>query len=198
MSVRTLIPFLCLALALASCKKKEAAKAPPASCEQEKSQIAERDRLLVIVRESLDACVQRTPAVPVPVEAPADDPPTKIKAGSAYVLLQGDQVVVMNEQGIGDAAWAYPYGSACRVDPDAKVKVVGAYADKDDGPMYLVRYSREPAPFTRGQHPPDEDPAPRECPDGTLFFLEDPGILFEDAPDRRQDIARKLLNSEKH
>lgn len=196
MTARTIIPFLCLCLAASACKRvKETA--PPPSCQAELKAADECGRQLTGVREALDACAQRTAAVPVTPEAPIDEPPAKIRSGATYVLLQGDQVVVMNERGSGDDVWSYPYGSACRVDPDAKVKVVGPHVDKEDGASYLVRYSREPAPFTRAARPPEEDPPPRECPDGTLFFIDDPTVLFEESPDTRIQAVRKLLDSEK-
>src|SRR5688572_25449285 len=116
MSARTIVHFLSLCLVVSACKRVKETPPPP-PCNAEHQATAACEARLKTVQESLDACVQRPGAAPLPAEASSDDSPVKIKTGGTYVLLQGDQVVVMNERGIRDQEWTYPYASACRVDP---------------------------------------------------------------------------------
>lgn len=192
-------PYLIVSAAfLVSCKFGSDTPKPPCPCEREKAELAACEGRAEALRRSLDAAARRTPGAPVPAEASPDDEPA-IESGKTYVLLMGSEVVVMNlHQGIGDAEWIYPFGSTCRVDPEATVQVIGPHVDDETGLAYLVRYFRDPAPTPQGTRPAsDEDPEPRECPDRTLYFHDDPSALAPFVPDRRPDVVRKLLDSEK-
>ncbi len=188
------------ALFLSACKKKKPAETPADSCsctylEKEK---AVREQRADAIQKMLDTCVQNTVKGPVQAEAPTEDPSaTKIRSGAMYMLERGDTVEVMNPDHIQNPAWHFPHGSLCRVDPKAKVQIIGSYVDKEMGAVYLVRYFPEPVPQPRTACPIQEEPAPRECPEQTNFFIDDLSMMAEVKPDLRGDIAKKLLNSEK-
>ncbi len=196
MSFRVPSLIACAAF-LVSCRFGSDTPKPPCPCEQEKAALSACESRADGLRRSLDAAAVRTPGDPLPAEAPDDAP--KVESGKAYVLLMGGEVVVMNpNDGVGDAEWRYPFGSTCRVDPEATVRVIGPHVDDETGLAYLVRYFREPSPLPQGARPAsDEDPEPRECPDHTLYFHDDPSALAPYVPDARPAIVQRLLDSEK-
>lgn len=213
MRLRHSIPFLCVvALAVACRHDEKAAQKSADACEAETRQLAD-------FKGSLERCMKetgwpddvRTTDCPVTTrtteglgEAESDDgapDALKIRVGGTYVLSQGREAIVMNPKPIDDGIRRFRRGATCRVDPEAKAKIVGKRVVKEDDETYdeyLVRYAREPAaePLVPGAIA-DADALPYECPTGTVFYLDEPDLLEEDAPDPRYDEARKLLDSEK-
>lgn len=214
MRIGTAILFLFASLVLVSCKKKEASDTKPPACtvviEKLDSCVHDLSRCESETGWPNDSCdqVQPSPATPplteglgegVSAEAPEEFEP---KAGETYVLGQGNQTVVMNPKPVQDDVRRFVQGSVCRFDSEGKVKIVGKRVYKMDGDgeeetEYLVRYTRDPVPETL--RPGDDEAAdaePYECPDGTVFYLDDVSILEEEDRDAFE-AAKKLLNSEK-
>jgi hypothetical protein len=127
---------------------------------------------------------------------------TELTVGARYGILESTEVVVMNPSPIDDGAWRFEKGSTCRIDPYAIVTAVAEHeTDVEGGRIveYLVRYRREPTPTPlKSRSSLLDDYPPYECPDGTVFFLDDLSTLIEaeDEPDPRFEIARKLLQDE--
>ncbi|HJV32603.1 MAG TPA: hypothetical protein VJ694_01110 [Patescibacteria group bacterium] len=213
MRLRHSIPFLCVVALVVACRHDEkAAKKSADACEAEKHQLAD-------FKGSLERCMKET-GWPDDVrdtdctvaprtteglgEAESDDATPdalKIEVGGTYVLSQGRETVVMNPKPIDDGLRRFRRGATCRVDPEAKVKIVGKRVVHEEGETYdeyLVRYTREPsAEALQPGATADADALPYECPTGTVFYLDEPDLLEEDEPDPRYDEARKLLDSEK-
>jgi len=197
---------LTLPLALASCKKKEA----PRDTAPDKTVAAQKqaDECAELLKTCMyESCPPEQPetsdAATDLTGTEAEMPEFEVKIGETYVLGQGNQTVVMNPKPVQDDLRRFAKGSVCRFDPMGKVKIVGKRVYKMDGDgeeetEYLVRYAREPAP--EALHPgvleyPDADPY--ECPDGTVFYLDDVTILEPEEPDAAFEAAKKLLSSEK-
>lgn len=210
MRIGTAILFLSASLALAACKKKSEAPAdtaPDPATEPKKTDSLEP---LPAPRDPRTAGPERAP-VPPPSnegdgEATSDDaiveaPELEIKVGGTYAIGQGDQVVVMNPKPVDDGLRRFAKGSTCRYDPEGTVKIVGKRRVKmgdEEHDEYLVRYARDPAAEElRPGAIERSDEEPYECPNGTVFFIEDVTVLEADEPDPRFEAARKLLNSEK-
>ena len=204
MRVRTTILFLLVPLALVACGKKDEKAEKPPSAEP-------RPRVRVEPAQPDGAAPQATPAPPTATtegleegassDALAEVPAVEIKVGATYVIGQGDQTVVMNPKPVDDGLRRFAKGSVCRYDPEGKVKIVGKWRAKmedEEVDEYLVRYTREPSvEELRPGAVEYPDATPYECPNGTVFFMEDVSMLEEDEPDERYDAARKLLDSEK-
>lgn len=204
MRIRTLIPLsLPLFLALMACKKKEpsAPEAVPTVTGPTKAEEVPTPAPTVAPAKDDDAVAEAI----IKEHAPDDDAEAseaEMKAGKTYEVMQGDLVVVMNAKPVDDGTWRFPAGSACRIDPTSTVKAIGqAHDDENDQDLWLVRYTREPAAEAMKPMPAHEEyeemPS-QECPDGTVFFLEDTGVLLEDdgKDDPRLEQARKLLQQE--
>jgi hypothetical protein len=209
MRIPTTVLFLSASLAIISCKKKADRDETPAGTG---SGLVRKAEPVTDARTGPTGVPVATPeAVPLPTtegfgEAASDDavvetPEMVIKNGETYVLGQGRETVVMNVKPVDDGLRRFRQGATCRVDPEGKAKIIGKRIVKEEGEEYeeyLVRYTRDPsAEALQLGATADADAVPYECPNGTVFFLDEPDILEEDEPDPRFAEARKLLNSEK-
>ena len=210
MRIGTIILFLSASLAIAACKKK--AEAPSDTAPEPAAEPKKTDSLepLPAPRDPRADGPERAPVPPPSNEglgeatdddAIAEAPEIEIKTGGTYAISQGDQIVVMNPKPVDDGLRRFAKGSTCRYDPEGTLKIIGKRRVKMDDAEhdeYLVRYTREPAAEElRPGALEHADAEPYECPNGTVFFIEDVTVLEPDEPDPRYEAARKLLNSEK-
>lgn len=211
MSFRPFVLSIAATLALVSCKKKEQApdtRSATEECVSEKEVFESCERALQGCHADLVDCGTRPidACPPTQAESPYEPPPEREgveepKTGATYVLGQGNQTVVMNPRPVDDGLRRFAKGSVCRFDPEGTVVIVGKRIIKEEGeayPEYLVRYTRDAAPEALqvgAVDPPDAEPY--ECPNGTVFFLDDISILEVPEEDPRYGEAKKLLDSEK-
>lgn len=211
MSIR---PFVLSALAIAAiaaCKKKQDPPKPtpaPADCTAADAAFESCRAALEGCQADFAECGHRAAEAcpPRETDAPYGGPPEREavdepKTGATYVLGQGNRTVVMNPRPVEDGLRRFAKGSVCRFDPEGTVVIVGKRLVKDEDetyPEYLVRYTRDAAPEALQVGSVDPyDSEPYECPSGTVFFLDDVGILEVPEEDPRYGEAKKLLDSEK-
>lgn len=190
---RTIIAFLLVSLSFSACLLKEDKKAEPPvppACQSEKREMAECSK-------SLDACIDATGWPSAEAEVPAYEVDSTLVPGAVFNLTRGFETEVMNPTPPQDGIWRFPAGSECVTTADASITVV-----KREGADILVRYRRAAMPVLMKPCSISTEEAERtkECPNGTLFFIQDEDAdkltPFDDASERTSK-ARRMLNSEK-